>query len=197
MLPTTKNLVLLLLGMSCSISLCLGDDTVVPQGLDPTPFGDEFPSLDGWATGQWWTKPSAQGEESLQSPAGNKKKRRRPPVPFQINIPRDEVIAFAIYTVTVPPGTPTASTLKLSAQLFPLKPGESNQVRLEVDRGTGWTEIGKATINYPGWDASFRIPKWDATKSVPYRVRHGEHAEFSGVIRPDPATKSEISVAVM
>ena len=197
MLPTTKNLVLLLLGMSCSISLCHGDDNVVPQHLDPTPFGDEFPSLDGWATGQWWTKPSAQGDEVTQPAAGKKKKRRRPPVPFQINAPRDEVIAFAIYTVTVPPSKPTDSILKLSAQLFPLKPGESNQVRLEVDRGNGWTEIGKATVNYPGWDASFRVPKWDATTSVPYRVRHGERAEFAGVIRPDPAEKNEISVAVM
>lgn len=73
MLPTTKNLVLLLLGMSCSISLCHGDDNVVPQHLDPTPFGDEFPSLDGWATGQWWTKPSAQGDEVTQPAAGKKR----------------------------------------------------------------------------------------------------------------------------
>ena len=176
MLPRARIFLVFILGISCSLSLCHGDDTVVPQHLDPTPFGKEFPSLDGWATGQWWTKPSAGGNEPTQPSGGKKKKRRRPPVPFQIDAPRDEVIAFAIYTVTVPPGKPTASTLKLSAQLFPLKPGESNQVRLEVDRGTGWTEIGKATVNYPGWDASFRIPEWDATTSVPYRVRHGKNA---------------------
>ncbi|MBT6459408.1 MAG: hypothetical protein HOK57_06240, partial [Planctomycetaceae bacterium] len=109
MFSTMRIVVLLLLGIICSGSFCRGDDTVVPQHLDPTPFGDKFPSLDGWATGQWWTKPSAQRAVATQPPAGGKKKRRRPPVPFQIDVPRDEVIAFAIYTVTVPPGKPTAA----------------------------------------------------------------------------------------
>ena len=104
MLPCTRIVLVFLLGISCSVSFCHGDDTVVPQNLDPTPFGEDFPSLDGWATGQWWTKPSARGDEPAQPSDGKKKKRRRPPVPFQIDAPRDEVIAFAIYTVTVPPG---------------------------------------------------------------------------------------------
>ena len=59
MLPRARIFLVFILGISCSLSLCHGDDTVVPQHLDPTPFGKEFPSLDGWATGQWWTKPSA------------------------------------------------------------------------------------------------------------------------------------------
>ena len=27
----------------------------VPATLDAAPFGPEFPLLDGWATGDWWT----------------------------------------------------------------------------------------------------------------------------------------------
>ena len=93
--------------------------------------------------------------------------------------------------MTVPPANQLTPHSNFQPN-FSTKPGESNQVRLEVDHDS-WKEIGKATVNYPGWDASFRVPKWDATKSIPYRVRHGERAEFTGMIRPDPAKKSEIS----
>ena len=36
--------------------------------LDPTPFGAEFPNLDGWATGAWWTKRVKQQPFSLDVP---------------------------------------------------------------------------------------------------------------------------------
>jgi len=191
--------VLLVLVFSSSSASRAGE-AVVPEALDPQPFGADFPNLDGWATGQWWTKPSASpaaAKAAQQASPQQQKVRRGPAVPFLLDVPRDDVIAFALYTLTVPPGDPEQATLKLSAQLFPLKPGEAADVRLEVDRGDGWQELARAAIQYPGWDASFRIDNWDATRTVPYRVRHGRQAVFTGAIRSDPAEKPEIAVAVL
>ena len=50
---------------------------------------------------------------------------------------------------------------------------------------------------FPGWSAHVRIDDWDATKDVPYRVRHGEKAMFEGVVRRDPTDKDAIVVANM
>lgn len=106
-----------------------------------------------------------------------------------MDVPRDEVVCFAYYTHH-------NGVLKLSAQLFPLKPDEERKARLEVKRdGEDWQEIAQSEVHYPGWDAHFRVEGWDSTKSVPYRVRHGEQAMFVGLIRRDPVNKNEIVVA--
>jgi len=105
-------------------------------------------------------------------------------------VPRDQVVAFALYTQQ-------NGILKLVAQLYPLKPGEAREARLEFQRDGAWTEAAKAEVLYPGWDAHFRIEKWDGSKDVPYRVCHGETAVFEGLIRRDPADKDEIVVANM
>ena len=138
-----------------------------------SPFGPQFPGLDSLAIGEWWTK-QAKG----------------PNPPPLMNVPRAEVIAFALYTVD-------RGVLKLTAQLFPLMPGETRGVRLEFQRDGEWREATKAEVYYPGWDAHFRVEEWDATKDVAYRVRHGGQAVFEGRIRRDPVEKDEIIVANM
>lgn len=160
-------------------TLSRGDDAAT----DPAPFGAEFPDLDGWATGTWWTKRPKQQ-------------------PFSLDVPRDDAIAFALYTVTVSPvnggaGNPADAMLKLTAQLFPLKPGEPREARLEIRRGDIWEEVARSVVHYPGWDAHFRIDHWDATRDHAYRVRQGDAAVFEGVVRRDPADKPTISVAVL
>ena len=72
------------------------------------PFGPNFPELDSDATGQWWKQDSPR-----------------------LMVPRDEVVAFAIYTHD-------RGTLKLTAQLYPLLPDESHEVRLELQRDGQW-----------------------------------------------------------
>jgi hypothetical protein len=115
----------------------------------------------------------------------------------ELDVPRDRVIAAALYTVS-------GRTLKLNAQLFPLKPDEPREVRLEIKEAAGWKEISRVRIceneygNARGdksWTALFRIGNWDDSKDVPYRVAHGEKATFEGLIRRNPVDKEEIVVA--
>lgn len=136
-------------------------------------FGEEFPSLDSLALGKWWEK-SAKG----QNP------------PPSMNVPRDQVIAFAVYTQD-------RGILKLTAQFYPLKPFESRDARLEVQKQGQWVEIAKSKIEVPGWSAHFRVENWDGSQNVAYRVRHGENAEFTGTIRKDPIDKDVVVVANM
>ncbi len=144
------------------------------------PFGAEFPNLDSLATGDWWSKGAAPG----------KGKGGGQPAAPPMDVPRDQVVAFAIYTQQ-------GGVLKMSVQLYPLKPGEAREARLEVHREGAWVEVAKAGVLYPGWDAHFRVENWDATKDLPYRVRHGEKAMFEGLIRRDPVDKEVIVVANM
>jgi hypothetical protein len=144
-------------------------------GVSPTtPFGTEFPNLDSLATGEWWKRPVPKG----------------PNPPPAMDVPRDQIVAFALYTHE-------RGVLKLTAQLFPLKPDEDRDVRLELQRNGEWVEVARVSVTLPGWSAHFRISEWDSTQSVPYRVRHGEAAFFEGLIRRDPIDKDEIVIANM
>jgi hypothetical protein len=146
--------------------------TVTAQ--EAQPFGEKFPNLDSLATGEWWNK----------KPPGQPNKAK----PFiDMNVPRDQVVAFAVYTHD-------RGVLKMSAQLFPLKPGEAREARLEVRAGPGWKQIAKSEVIELGWSVHFRIEKWDNRHDVSYRVRHGEAAVFEGLIRKDPIDKDVIVV---
>lgn len=115
----------------------------------------------------------------------------------ELDVPRDEVIAAALYTVD-------HNILKLNAQLFPLKRRESRDVRLEIKTNQGWKEISRVKIceneyenqrEDQSWTALFRIEDWDDTRDVEYRVAHGKKAFFEGTIRKNPINKEEIVVA--
>src|SRR5688500_13119009 len=140
----------------------------------PEPFGDEFPNLDSLAVGTWWNRTGPKG----------------PNAPPPMDVPREQAIAFALYTHD-------HGVLKLTAQMYPLKPGEPREARLEIQRDGQWQEIKRAPVLYPGWSAHFRVENWDSSQDVLYRVRHGEQAEFAGKIRRDPKDKDVIVVANM
>ncbi|GIW89816.1 MAG: hypothetical protein KatS3mg109_0248 [Pirellulaceae bacterium] len=137
------------------------------------PFGEDYPQLDRLAVGQWWTVP---------------RPRQNPPPPM--DVPRDQVVAFALYTID-------HGVLKMTAQLYPLKPGEPREARLELFLDGEWREVSRQPVLYPGWSAHFRFEPWDARRDVRYRVRHAEKAQFEGLIRHDPIEKPVITVAVM
>jgi hypothetical protein len=156
--------------------------------LTAQPFGAEFPNLDSLTTGEWWTRGAAAATNPRRSP--NRSSEGGQPDPPPMDVPRDQVVAFALYTHH-------GGVLKLSAQLYPLRPGEPLEARLELQRDGGWVEVARAEVLYPGWDAHFRIEAWDATQDVAYRVRHGQQAMFEGLIRRDPLDKDVIVVANM
>ncbi len=134
------------------------------------PFGDQFPDLDSYATRGWW------------QPKGD--------APAKLLVPRDQVVAFALYTHQ-------NGILKLSTQLYPLLPDETREVRLEFMRDGQWQEVKRESAQERGWSAHFRIDGWDNSHDVRFRVRHGELAEFEGTIRRDPIGKDPIVVGAL
>ena len=160
------------------VFLFLGSQVVVAQ--EEPVFGEKFPNLDGMSTGKWW-------EKNKPKPAADGKKGRKPKRIIDLDVSRDQVVAFAVYTHD-------RGVLKISAQLFPLKPGEPREVRLELQENGTWKEVARQPVVELGWSAHFRIDNWDNTRDVPYRVRHGESASFEGRIRKDPIDKDIIVV---
>ena len=127
-----------------------------------------FSNIDSLSTNDWWN-------------------RSENPI-IDLKVKRNDVIAFGIYTVS-------NKTLKLTAQLFPLYPDESREVRLEVYQNKSWEEIQRKKINEIGWATTFRVENWDDTKDIKYRLRHSDDAIFEGMIRKDPNNKNEIVMA--
>jgi hypothetical protein len=115
----------------------------------------------------------------------------RPANPIvDLKVPRDQVVAFGLYTVA-------NGILKLSAQLYPLYPSETREVRLEVERDGRWVELTRRSVNDLGWSTAFRIEKWDHSRDQKYRLRHGERAIFDGLIRKSPVSNDEIKLAAL
>ncbi|MBT8299283.1 MAG: hypothetical protein KJO52_13190, partial [Maribacter sp.] len=129
-----------------------------------------FSKVDTLAINDWWN-------------------RKENPI-IQLKVDRDSVVAFGLYTVS-------NKTLKLSAQLYPLYPDESREVRLEIQENGQWKELQKQTVNDIGWSALFRIEDWDSSKDKKYRILHSEKGSFEGLIRRDPKDKSEIVLAAL
>ena len=164
-LPAGRLLAALLVGST--ILTCVFP---AARAAEKMPFGKEFAKLDSDATGEWWK------EQDGKKP--------------RLMVPRNEVLAFALYTQA-------DGVLKLTAQLYPLLPDEAETVRLEFRRGDQWEQAATAPVQYPGWSAHFRVEDWDGTQNVAYRLRHGEEATYEGLIRRDPVEKEEIVVGAL
>ncbi len=143
------------------------------QQMGP-PVKAPFGKLDLYAVNDWWNH-----AERMKDDPGRI---------VDVLVPRDQVVCFGIYTVS-------EDVLKLSAQLFPLYPEETREVRLELKHDGKWEEVAREKVNDLGWSALFRIEGWDSSMDVPYRLRHGKNAVFEGLIRKDPVHKEEIVVA--
>ncbi|MFK7911901.1 MAG: hypothetical protein AB8F34_15070 [Akkermansiaceae bacterium] len=147
-----------------------GNDNKLKKLAKPDADAPYGKGIDRAATGKWWEK-EFKGKQAW----------------LNLKVPRDKVIGFALYTTF-------NNTLKLSAQLYPLMPEETREVRLEVEKDGKWIEIAKENVNELGWSAHFRIKDWDQTKDVKYRLRHGEKASYEGLVRKDPVDKDVILV---
>ena len=129
-----------------------------------------FEKLDTLCVNDWWN--------------------RKPSKIIDLHVPRDEVVAFGIYTVH-------AGVLRLTAQLYPLYPNETRTVRLEFLRDGEWQEADRNVVNDIGWSCTFEVTDWDGSTDVPYRLRHGDAALFEGTIRRDPSASDEIVVGAL
>ena len=130
---------------------------------------------------------STLGPEFLLGAQQRRRQRPRLTIP---EVPPDKVICFCLYTTH-------RGILKLTAQLYPLKPQQSRKVYLEVSpTGRRWERVAEAEVNPEGWMATFRVEGWDESRNYRYRVRHPDGAVYEGTIRRNPVDKDEIVVAV-
>ena len=131
--------------------------------------------------------PFAKGEDAL---CVNDWWKRPANQIIDLKVPRDQVVCFGIYTVH-------NRILKLSAQLYPLYPEESREVRLEIGKDGKWTEVARQKVNDLGWSTTFRIADWDDSMDFKYRLLHGDKASFEGLVRKNPADNDEIVLAAL
>ncbi len=151
-------------------SICWFATTSFAEERRDPPVPAPFEGLDTLCVNDWWNRP--------ESPI------------MELRPPRDEVIAFTLYTVS-------NGTLKLTAQLFPLYPEESREITLQVRRGGAWRTIATGRVNDVGWSTHFRVNAWDHTQDTLFRVTHPGGSVYSGRIARDPIDKDEIVLAAL
>ncbi len=84
--------------------------------------------------------------------------------------------------------------LKLSAVTGPMGEKDSKEVELLVQEDGKWKSLGMAPLDPDAWVATFRIPNWDASKSVTFKTLYHEQLsngktvphEWTGTIRANP-----------
>lgn len=85
--------------------------------------------------------------------------------------------------------------MKLSALTGPLGEADNQSVELFIESENEWASLGTAALDTDAWTATFRIPNWDATKQVPFRLVYQEKhtdssttaSEWTGTIRANPS----------
>jgi hypothetical protein len=85
--------------------------------------------------------------------------------------------------------------LKLSVLTGPMGADDNHEVELNYrPEGKLWMELGKAELDPDAWVGTFRVPNWDATQALPFRViyreKHRDGSEtphiWTGSIKANP-----------
>ena len=74
-----------------AVSALLTDPALLAQD-EALPFGPDFKMLETASTGEWWNAPTNKVSDAPDA------KGRKPKKLINLNVPRDQVVAFAIYT---------------------------------------------------------------------------------------------------
>jgi alkaline phosphatase D len=107
-------------------------------------------------------------------------------------------ILFTLYTVS-------RGTLKLAAQ-FPPMEDSSQPAELQIGDGQGnWRSVATASLDPDAWNATFRVPNWDANREQSYRVVYqmeGDDGEkktcvYAGTIRKDPINQPDVVIGLL
>ncbi|MCZ6793898.1 MAG: alkaline phosphatase D family protein, partial [Planctomycetota bacterium] len=101
--------------------------------------------------------------------------------------------------------TLSRGVLKVTAQMPPLGKGDSQVVRLEIQRGGSkeWETLGEERIHPLARTATFRVESWNDDVDTPYRLVYSltlaasstQDHFWRGTVRRDPVDKDEITVA--
>lgn len=107
-------------------------------------------------------------------------------------------ILFTLYTVS-------RGTMKLAAQFPPL--GDSaDPAKLQVKDDDGqWKTVSTAALDTDAWNATFRVPEWNATRKRQYRVLYsmvdgsGSRKQYSygGTIAKEPDGERDVVVGLL
>lgn len=97
--------------------------------------------------------------------------------------------------------TLSRGTMKMTAQLAPVSDQADQRARLQIQRGGRWRTVDQAPVHELARTATFRVPNWDDTRDVPYRIVYGYQAadgrlvhRYEGTVRHDPVDKDDIVV---
>lgn len=96
-------------------------------------------------------------------------------------------ILFTMYTAS-------RGILKLNAQLAPVGESEARDVHLEARVNDRWQRLSSTSLDPLARTATFRVPNWDQSRDIPYRVVYQSH-QYSGTVRRDPLQKPAVTVA--
>ncbi|APZ45525.1 hypothetical protein BW723_04100 [Polaribacter reichenbachii] len=97
-------------------------------------------------------------------------------------------VCFALYTVH-------ENTLKLTAQLYPVKSYNPFRATLQIKEANKWNTVQESEIEYPGYTAHFRVENWNDTQEKEYRVVYKNDTSYQGVIRKNPKNKEDVVMA--
>ena len=105
-------------------------------------------------------------------------------------------VLFTQYTLS-------RGVLKLTAQFPPIGTQDDWSARLQVQKQGNWETVAEAPIDSLARTATFKVPDWDASADVPYRVVYrlavgpGQKQTFlwKGKIRKEPWEKDEFVLA--
>ncbi len=99
--------------------------------------------------------------------------------------------------------TLSGGVLKMTAQMGPLGPSDTQTAELQVQSGSEWKTLSEATIRRPSSTFLFRVENWDASRAVRYRIKYDlllrsderVPSYYEGEIRREPLEKDDFVVA--
>lgn len=102
-------------------------------------------------------------------------------------------ILWSMYSLSDSRG-PDGFVMKITALTPPLGDDDNPNVSLEMKPAGQWIAIGAAPLNRDAWTATFRVPNWDQSREIPYRLGYqlrdssgGQTVSYrEGVVRPNP-----------
>ncbi len=105
-------------------------------------------------------------------------------------------ILWSMYSLSDSRG-PEGFVMKITALTPPLGDDDNPNVSLEIKSGEQWAKISESPLNRDAWIATFRVPNWDQSRPIPYRLGYklrdatgGESVSYrEGVIRPNPVDR--------